>query len=216
MREAIDGIAVAHRPVDDEVLARERAPPPPSRPGARVMVRRAIRRAPRSRSSRYLAPLANGRLTSTTTVEDHPPQRAVRLDDTAVREKLLEVAAHRPIRGAVRRAEIDEEHADLGRRRRVFNLCRPLGSGEGRGAGPRKGRRRVRRRRRRGDWRASGGYSAAGRIGARSCDAPPARSARREPARLRSDVRLPSLKLGVVINRRNSRFASPMTAWPDG
>ena len=47
------------------------------------------------------------------TIKDQPPQHSVRLDDPAVGQKLLEVAAHGPIVGAVRRAEIDEEHAYL-------------------------------------------------------------------------------------------------------
>ena len=45
-------------------------------------------------------------------VEDRPPLPARHLDDALVGEELLEVAAHRPIVGAVGRAEVEQQHAD--------------------------------------------------------------------------------------------------------
>src|ERR1019366_7031322 len=49
-------------------------------------------------------------------VEHQPPLDAVFLDDAAVGEKLLQVAAHRPVIGGVGRAEIDQQHADAAAR----------------------------------------------------------------------------------------------------
>src|SRR5208282_403002 len=43
---------------------------------------------------------------------DLQPEGARRLDDAAVGEELLQVAANRPIVGPLRRAEIDDQHAD--------------------------------------------------------------------------------------------------------
>ena len=45
-------------------------------------------------------------------IEDRPPQPARRLDDAPVGQEFLEIAPHRPIVGRLRRAEIDEQHAD--------------------------------------------------------------------------------------------------------
>ena len=45
-------------------------------------------------------------------VEDRPPEPARRLDHAPVGEEFVEIAAHRPIVGRFRRAEIDEQHAD--------------------------------------------------------------------------------------------------------
>ncbi len=46
-------------------------------------------------------------------VQDQPPHHPVHFDHAAVGEELLEIAPHRPIVGVVRRAEIDQKHADL-------------------------------------------------------------------------------------------------------
>ena len=45
-------------------------------------------------------------------IEDRPPEEAVGFDDPPVGQEFLEIAAHRPIVRALRRAEIDQEHAD--------------------------------------------------------------------------------------------------------
>ena len=45
-------------------------------------------------------------------IEDRPPQPARRLDHAPVGQELLEIAPHRPIVGRLRRAEIDDQHAD--------------------------------------------------------------------------------------------------------
>src|SRR5581483_7676489 len=45
-------------------------------------------------------------------IEDKPPLQAVFLDHAPVRQKLLEIPAHRPVIGRIRRAEIDQQHAD--------------------------------------------------------------------------------------------------------
>ena len=46
-------------------------------------------------------------------VEDGPPERPPDLDHAPVGEELLQIAPHRPIVGAGRRAEIDEEHTEV-------------------------------------------------------------------------------------------------------
>ena len=45
-------------------------------------------------------------------VEDRPPLPARHLDDALVGQELLQVAAHRPVVGAVGRAEVQQQHAD--------------------------------------------------------------------------------------------------------
>ena len=50
-------------------------------------------------------------------IEERPPKPARGLDHAPVGKELLEIAAHRPIIGRLRRAEVDEEHADPARPR---------------------------------------------------------------------------------------------------
>ena len=45
-------------------------------------------------------------------VQYEPPDDGVHLDDAPVGEELLQIAAHGPIAGGVRRAEIEEQHAN--------------------------------------------------------------------------------------------------------
>ena len=45
-------------------------------------------------------------------LQNRQPDGAWRLDDAAVGEELVQIAANRPIVGPLRRAEIDDEHAD--------------------------------------------------------------------------------------------------------
>ena len=57
-------------------------------------------------------------------IEHQPPLEAVFLDHAAVGEKFLQIAPHRPVVGRVRRAEIDQQHADAARDRRMVLRAR--------------------------------------------------------------------------------------------
>ena len=104
------GLAVAHGEVDDGAIA--------GKPGAELLCLR-----PRDNDERafvaHLVPDLRVGMTGPPRpdrqhdqIEDHPPQRPPDFDDARVGEELLEIAPHRPVVGAGRRAEIDEEHAD--------------------------------------------------------------------------------------------------------
>ena len=102
--------AVTHGPIDDGVLRGER-------------LAHFLRLAPRDGAKRGFVELlvpdaavfgAAGErsLHQHDEVQNQPPQHPVGLDHAPVGQELLEIAAHRPIGGAVGRAEIDEQDPD--------------------------------------------------------------------------------------------------------
>ena len=103
-------IGVAHGPVHDDALIRQqrgqllglRARDGLERPLVALPVPDLV----------VVLALAAGADAQDDQVEDRPPLPARHLDDAPVGEELLEVAAHRPIVGAVGRAEVQEQHAD--------------------------------------------------------------------------------------------------------
>ena len=102
----------------------------------RVMVKSGDSSSSSFQIERYLAPLANGRFTSTTPFKISHHNDAIDLDHTAIREKLLEVAPHRPntrvasgVPRLIRSTPIRPTPACF------QTCCRLLGSGESLGAG---------------------------------------------------------------------------------
>ena len=76
---------------------------------------------------RVIAALGAGALGEDDEVEDRPPDEARGLDDAPVGEELLQVAAHRPVAGALRRSQVHQKHADPpGPRRRVVHRADAL------------------------------------------------------------------------------------------
>ena len=111
-------IAVAHRPVDRDAAVdrRERRGELLGLRARDGLQRRFVALAVPDLV--VVAPLAPRPHRQDDQVEDQPPLEAVLLDHAAVGEKLLQIAPHRPVVGRIRRAEIDEQHADAARRDR--------------------------------------------------------------------------------------------------
>ena len=106
-------MAVAHGPVDADLVARHDL----------EMVRELLRLPAGDGLERPLvsglvpdgvvvAPFALRPRRQDDQVEHRPPRQTRRFDDTAVGQEFLEVAPHRPVAGPLRRAEIEEQHAD--------------------------------------------------------------------------------------------------------
>ncbi len=102
------GIAVAHRPVDGEprIHRRERRAELFGLRARDGLQRRFVALAIPDLGVVAAFPARPDRQDDQ--VEDQPPYQPVRLDHAAVGEKLLQIPAHRPVVGCVRRAEIDD------------------------------------------------------------------------------------------------------------
>ena len=125
-------IAVAHRPVDDDVRAQ-------SLQRARKLLGLRAGDGLERRFVPLLVPdlAVVARLpprpgAQDDAVEHDAPERTLVLDHPRIGEKFLEIAAHRRRIGRVRSAEIDQQHADLAGRHRRRGLRGKLG---GRGLG---------------------------------------------------------------------------------
>ena len=115
MRLSVDRVGVAHGPVDD----RSRSDRPARAASFSACARVIVFSGPSSRSLFQIVcvvlALAAGAHRQDDQVEDRPPLPARHLDDALVGQELLEVAAHRPVVGAVGRAEVEQQHAERGR-----------------------------------------------------------------------------------------------------
>ena len=112
MRGAMAGIGVAHGPVDDDALARQRRAASFSA-CERVMVLSGPSSRSRVPDLGVVLALAAGADGQDDQVEDRPPFPARLLDHAPVGEELLQIAPHRPVAGAVGRAEVEQQRRRL-------------------------------------------------------------------------------------------------------
>ncbi len=114
------GIAVAHRPVDDDARAAERRG---ELFGLRA--RDGLERGfvPLAIPDRVIVAALGARTRGQDDAVEHElPEERIVLDHARVGQELPQVAAHRPEIGRVRRSEIDEQHADPSRPHRRMIL----------------------------------------------------------------------------------------------
>ena len=111
-RDAIDGVRVSHRPVDDDVLAEwleQVGELLGLRAGDGLDRRFVPLTIPDFPVVAHFAPRAERQNDA---VENDLPQQRILFDHARIGEEFLEIAPHRRGIGGIRRAEIDQKHAD--------------------------------------------------------------------------------------------------------
>ena len=125
------GIAVTHRPVDQQLLVRQGAPERVRQLDALLAGDGAQRRfVPLPIPDRRVRPAAAGwPRGQDDQVQQRLPDQGVDIDHALVAQEFLQIAPHRPVVGGVRRAEVEQQHADplrLHRRDVLRAAVRPI------------------------------------------------------------------------------------------
>jgi hypothetical protein len=130
-------MAVTHRPVDQQLVLRQRPPERVGQLDALLAGDRAQRRfvplpVPDRRVRLAAAGWPRGQDDQ---VQQRLPDQRVDVDHALVAKELLQIAAHRPVVGRIRRAEVQQQHADplridhrmfLRQRRRRYGRDTPI------------------------------------------------------------------------------------------